>query len=427
MQSAAAQASRLEPADLGLWKAKGTTHLEARPARALGRPATNLRLGACAEQIVTKQSAPCPGSQRLPAPTSSPTSPRPSPRADWPRVIGCRRSAPSPRNGRCRAPSRTPPTATCKRVVSWQRRLAEARWWSGSSQPRPPPIRSRAPRAPRCAPARTARWPAAMGSRRASPTSRSSCPTRPASRSTSSAPRSSACCARAGASCSATATRPATTSCVACSWPGPAAPTPPPAPKTCSSPAVRSRRIDLVLRTFCAPGDAVVVPVPCYHQMFGLLARARPARCCRCRLARRRRRPRGARTRALHMPRARLLYVMPTFQNPTGRTLERGAASCADGGRRSHGSAGARRRLSASELRFAGEPQVSLRSLDGRGLTVTRATASARSCSPALRIGWVVGSPDLLRPMAAREAVHGPRDEPAAAGGARRVRAARQL
>ena len=29
--------------------------------------------------------------------------------------------------------------------------------------------------------------------------------------------------------------------------------------------------LDLVLRTFCTPGDAVVVTTPSYHQMFGLL------------------------------------------------------------------------------------------------------------------------------------------------------------
>lgn len=155
--------------------------------------------------------------------------------------------------------------------------------------------------------------------------------------------------------------------------------------------------IDLVLRTFTSPGDAVVVPVPCYHHLFGLLA------------------SHGldvlsvpwtdegidadALVRALRSPRARLLYVMPTFQNPTGRTLD-------ERQRRMLVDALAATRVPileddcASELRFAGAPQPSLRSLDRRGLTVTVRSFS-KELFPGVRIGWLLGSDSVLPAMMA--------------------------
>jgi len=155
--------------------------------------------------------------------------------------------------------------------------------------------------------------------------------------------------------------------------------------------------IDLVLRTFTSPGDAVIVVVPCYHDLFGLLAShgvdVLPVWWTEAGL------DLDALARALRSPRARLLYVMPTFQNPTGRSLD----------------AAERRALlqlleptrtpileddCASELRFAGEPLPSLRSLDRRGLTVTVRSFS-KELFPGVRIGWLVGGPRVLPAMAA--------------------------
>ena len=155
--------------------------------------------------------------------------------------------------------------------------------------------------------------------------------------------------------------------------------------------------IDLVLRTFTEPGDAVAVAVPTYPQLFGSLAAhgldlvpveakdgVADMRSLRAALARKD---------------VRLLYVMPTFHNPTGATLDL-----------------AQRRalldvVSATdvpviedeyecELRFEGDELPALSSLDPRGLTVTVRSFS-KGMFPGVRLGWVEGSPAVLGPMTA--------------------------
>ncbi|MEM7200406.1 MAG: PLP-dependent aminotransferase family protein [Planctomycetota bacterium] len=155
--------------------------------------------------------------------------------------------------------------------------------------------------------------------------------------------------------------------------------------------------IDLVLRTFTSPGDAVVVPVPTYHHLFGLL-RAHglelvPVAQDRSGL------DLDALVAALRRPDVRLLYVMPTFHNPTGRTLSLTQ-------RQALVEALTPTRVPVledefqRELRFAGEPLPSLRHLDPRGLTVTVRTFS-KGLFPAVRTGWVRAARDVLSRMAA--------------------------
>jgi len=154
---------------------------------------------------------------------------------------------------------------------------------------------------------------------------------------------------------------------------------------------------DLALRTFCAPGDAVVVTDPSYHQMSGLL-HAHGLESVTV--------PLGAEGldldrlgRVLERTNVRLVYLMPTFHNPTGFTL--GLRQ-----RRALVDVVARTQVPIVEdeyqlsLRFRGEPLPSLRSMDERGLTITVATAS-KELFPALRIGWVIAAPEVLRSMAA--------------------------
>jgi 2-aminoadipate transaminase len=92
--------------------------------------------------------------------------------------------------------------------------------------------------------------------------------------------------------------------------------------------------------------------------------------------------------------RIKLIYALPNFQNPTGRSMS-----------------GPRRprlvELAArfgvpiveddpyGELRYEGEPLPSLKSLDRDGLVIYLGTFS-KILAPGFRLGWVVASPDAL-------------------------------
>jgi 2-aminoadipate transaminase len=92
-------------------------------------------------------------------------------------------------------------------------------------------------------------------------------------------------------------------------------------------------------------------------------------------------------------PRAKLIYVVPDFQNPTGRcwSLER---------RQQVMEVATRHRVVViedapyTELRYSGDPLPPLKSLDRLGLVVYLGTFSKTFC-PGLRIGWVAAPRDL--------------------------------
>jgi DNA-binding transcriptional MocR family regulator len=155
--------------------------------------------------------------------------------------------------------------------------------------------------------------------------------------------------------------------------------------------------LDLVLRAFTSAGDAVAVAVPTYHQLLGLL------HAHRLELVPVQTGPDGIDledlARVVARVPVRLLCLMPTFHNPTGRSIDRAQREEI-------------MELLASteipvledefqrELRFAGEPLPSLRALDRRGLTVTVRTFS-KGLFPGVRTGWVQASLELLAPMIA--------------------------
>ena len=93
-------------------------------------------------------------------------------------------------------------------------------------------------------------------------------------------------------------------------------------------------------------------------------------------------------------PRAKLIYVIPTFQNPTGRTwsLERrkGLLALAE-----------QYHLPIlednpyGELRFEGTDIPALRSMDTHGNVVYMGSFS-KILSPGIRLGWLVAAPEML-------------------------------
>ncbi len=155
--------------------------------------------------------------------------------------------------------------------------------------------------------------------------------------------------------------------------------------------------IDLVLRAFTSPGDAVAVAIPTYQQLFGLLVahglKLVPVSSD----------SEGPRLdqleQTLSRKSVRLLYVMPTFHNPTGLTMDLDR-------RKALMQVVARTGVPVledeyeKELRFVGETLPSLRTMDPRNLTVSVHTFS-KGLFPGLRMGWVQAERDVLAPMTA--------------------------
>ena len=94
-------------------------------------------------------------------------------------------------------------------------------------------------------------------------------------------------------------------------------------------------------------------------------------------------------------PRAKLLYIIPNFQNPTGRTwsLER---------RKKIAELSARYQVVViednpyGELRYEGDFLPSVKSFDRSGSVVCTGTFSKIFC-PGYRIGWIAGDAEVIR------------------------------
>ena len=155
--------------------------------------------------------------------------------------------------------------------------------------------------------------------------------------------------------------------------------------------------LDLAGKVFLEPGDAVLCENPTY------LAALTAFRSYECQPLPVETDDEGMvledleRKLAAH-PEAKLMYIIPTFQNPTGKTwsLERrkGVLALAE-----------RYGLPILEdnpygdLRYEGEPVPTLKSMDTAGI-VTYMGSFSKVLSPGLRLGWLIAAPALLEKYA---------------------------
>lgn len=157
-----------------------------------------------------------------------------------------------------------------------------------------------------------------------------------------------------------------------------------------------SQALDLICSLFTRPGDRVLVEEPSYFLALRIFAdhglRVEGLATDRHGLL-----PEALRE-ALGRFRPALLYTVPTYHNPAGTTLpqdrrERIVELC-----REHGVL-----LVADEvyhlLSFAGAPPSPLAAFAKQGGVLSLGSFS-KILAPGLRLGWIQGSPELLRPLA---------------------------
>ena len=150
--------------------------------------------------------------------------------------------------------------------------------------------------------------------------------------------------------------------------------------------------LDLVARTFLDPGDQVVVEGPSYPGALQIF-QAHQAEVMTVPVG-----EDGIRRDLfeglIHRHTPKCVYVMPTFQNPTGATISLE-------GRRELLAIAAKAQVPIieddfhGELRYDGAPVMPLRGLDRKGLVIAVGTFS-KILFPGLRVGWIVAPPEVM-------------------------------
>ncbi|MDP9357488.1 MAG: PLP-dependent aminotransferase family protein [Chloroflexota bacterium] len=159
--------------------------------------------------------------------------------------------------------------------------------------------------------------------------------------------------------------------------------------------------IDLIARLLLDPGDVVVVEAPTYlgalqvFDAFEATYLTVPTDAD------------GLRIDALEQAlaesprRPKLLYTVPTFQNPTGSTMPPARREALLSVSRAHGILVVEDDP-YGELRYDGPAEPALRALDPE---VVYLGTFSKTIAPGLRVGWLAAPPDLVTPLlTAREA-----------------------
>jgi DNA-binding transcriptional MocR family regulator len=168
-----------------------------------------------------------------------------------------------------------------------------------------------------------------------------------------------------------------------------------------------SHALTLVCAELTRPGDVVLVDSPTYHLAFGIL-RDQGVELVAAPVDDGGIDPRAVaelitalRRRGRRVP---LLYIVPTFGNPTGHNLP-------DDRRRELVAVGRHARLTIVEddtyrdMVYEGAAPASLWRL-GDGQDVVRIGSFAKTVAPGLRLGWIQASPDLIGRLARLGYVH---------------------
>jgi DNA-binding transcriptional MocR family regulator len=150
-----------------------------------------------------------------------------------------------------------------------------------------------------------------------------------------------------------------------------------------------SHALDLVVSVLSRPGDTVLVDSPTYHLAPPILTdrglRVRPAS--------------GA------GPDARLRYTVPTFANPTGRSLPvPDRLEAIEAARR--GGVTIVEDDTYRELAYDGPAPPSMWELSGGDGSVVRLGSFAKTVAPGLRLGWINATPPLIARLASLGYVH---------------------
>lgn len=157
-----------------------------------------------------------------------------------------------------------------------------------------------------------------------------------------------------------------------------------------------SQAMDLLCKALINPGDAVLVENPSF------LGNLQCLRLYQARLLPVDSDDQGLLPHrleeAIRLHRPKMLYTIPTFQNPTGRTMSLGRRQAVAKLAAEYGVVVAEDDP-YRDLRYQGEQLPTIKSFDQSGHVVLMGSFS-KTISPGLRVGYMAGHPDLLRKCA---------------------------